>query len=96
MAKILLISENEKQNKTIIHALAKSSIAVLCSCDESSVLNYLQNGLVSLILIDEDLKTQDSAILCKKFHAAAMKENISIIALLNQPDDFAFPSGLIL
>ena len=87
MAKILLISENEKQNKTIIHALAKSSIAVLCSCDESSVLNYLQNGLISLILIDEDLKTQDSAILCKKFHAAAMKENISIIALLNQKTD---------
>ncbi len=83
MTKILLISENIKQNKQITKSLAKSSFAVICSCDETSVINYLQNGIVSLVLIDEDLKKQDSAIFCKQLHAAAIKENIAIIALVN-------------
>ena len=84
MTKVLLISENEKQNKQITQSLAKSSFAVICSSDEEAVLGYVQKGLVPLVIIDEDLKDPDSAILCKKLHAAAIKENVAIIALVNQ------------
>ena len=84
MTKVLLISDNEKQNEQIIQALAKSSFAVICSSDEAAALGYVQKGLVSLVIIDEELKVPDSAILCKKLHAAAIKENVVIIALVNQ------------
>ncbi len=84
MTKVLLISDNEKQNEQITQALAKSSFAVICSSDEAAALGYVQKGLVSLVIIDEELKVPDSAILCKKLHAAAIKENVVIIALVNQ------------
>ena len=69
MPKILLISDNEKQNKLITQLLAKNAITVFATTDESAIINYVEKALVSLVIIDESLKKQDSAILCKKIPA---------------------------
>ena len=66
MAKILLVSDDEKQNKLITQILSKTPAAVITSVDESAVLNYVEKALVSLVLIDESIKTLDALILCKK------------------------------
>lgn len=60
MAKILLVSDDEKQNKLITQILSKTPAAVITSVDESAVLNYVEKALVSLVLIDESIKTLDA------------------------------------
>ena len=77
MAKILLVSDDEKQNKLITQILSKTPAAVITSVDESAVLNYVEKALVSLVLIDESIKTLDALILCKKMQAYTLKENIA-------------------
>lgn len=83
MAKILLVSDDEKQNKLITQILSKTPAAVITSVDESAVLNYVEKALVSLVLIDESIKTLDALILCKKMQAYTLKENIAVISLVD-------------
>lgn len=85
MPKILLVSDNEKQNKLITQTLAKTPAAVITTTDEQSVLNYVEKSLVSLVIVDDELKSADALILCKKLQAYTLKENIAIISLI-KPD----------
>ena len=87
MPKILLISDNEKQNQLITQILAKNTITVFATTDESAIINYVEKALVSLVIIDESIKKQDAAILCKKMQAYTLKENITVISLIKQNTD---------
>lgn len=87
MPKILLISDNTKQNELITQILAKNAITVFATTDESAIINYVEKALVSQVIIDESLKTQDSAILCKKMQSYTLKENITVISLVKQNTD---------
>lgn len=87
MPKILLISDNAKQNELITQILAKNAITVFATTDESAIINYVEKALVSQVIIDESLKTQDAAILCKKMQSYTLKENITVISLVKQNTD---------
>ena len=87
MPKILLVSDDENQNKLITHSLSKTSTAVIASTDEAAILNYAEKGLISLIIVDEGLKNLDAVILCKKLQAFNIRENITIISLVAQDTD---------
>ena len=83
MPKILLVSDNEKQNKLITQVLSKLPAAVIASSDEESILNYVKKSLVSLVIVDEQLKNLDASILCKKMQPDTLKENIAVICLVD-------------
>ena len=85
MPKILLVSDNKKQIELISHVLAKTSIAVITSSDEEAILNYVEKNLISMIIIDEEVKNPDAIILCKKLRAFNIKDNIAIISVI-EPD----------
>lgn len=87
MPKILLISDNTKQNELITQILAKNAITVFATTDESAIINYVEKALVSQVIIDESLKSQDAAILCKKIQSYTLKENITVISLVKQNTD---------
>lgn len=87
MPKILLISDNTKQNELITQILAKNAITVFATIDESAIINYVEKALVSQVIIDESLKNQDAAILCKKMQSYTLKENITVISLVKQNTD---------
>lgn len=87
MPKILLVSDDENLNKIITQALAKTSTAVIVSTDESAILNYAEKSLISLIVIDENIKNPDALILCKKLQAFNIRENIAIISVINPDTD---------
>lgn len=87
MPKILLVSDNEKQNSLITQALAKTSTSVIVSADEAAILNYVEKSLISLIIVDEAVKDPDAVILCKKLQAFNVRENMAIICLLAQDTD---------
>ena len=87
MPKILLISDNAKQNELITQILAKNAITVFATTDESAIINYVEKALVSQVIIDESLKNQDAAILCKKMQSYTLKENITVISLVKQNTD---------
>ena len=84
MAKVLLVSDNEKQNEQISKALAKTSASIVVSTDETAIINYIEKSIVSMIIVDESLKSSDALILCKKIHAAAIKGNIAIVVIVSQ------------
>lgn len=83
MSKVLLVSVNEKQNESIIEALMHSGMAAIVSTDETAIFNYIQKGLVDLVIIDSELS--DAAILCKKLKAFIHSENVLILSLID-PD----------
>ena len=83
MPKILLVSDNEKQNKLITQVLSKISAAVIVSVDEEAILNYVKKSLVSLVIVDENIKNQDVSLLCKKMQPDTLKDNIAVVALVN-------------
>ena len=85
MPKILLVSDNKKQIELISQVLAKTSIAVITSSDEDAILNYVEKNLISMIIIDEEVKNPDAIILCKKLRAFNIKDNIAIISVI-EPD----------
>lgn len=87
MPKILLVSDNENQNKIISHAISKNSVAIITATEEKTVLNYAEKSLVSLIIVDEENQNCDPIILCKKLQSYTLKENIAIIALLKQDSE---------
>ena len=87
MSKILLVSDNEKQNKIISQALAKTPAALIISTDEAAILNYAEKSLISVIIIDEELKELNAIILCKKLQAFNIRENMAIICLISQDTD---------
>ena len=87
MPKILLVSDDENLNKIITQALARTSTAVIVSTDESAILNYAEKNLISLIVIDENIKNPDALILCKKLQAFNIRENIAIISVINPDTD---------
>lgn len=81
MPKILLISDNEKLNKNLTGLLAKNGIASFCSVDEAAIMSYVENSLVSVVVIDEALKKIDPLMICKRLQASVLKENIPLITL---------------
>ena len=87
MPKILLVSDNEKQNKIITQTLAKTSTAVIISTDEEAILNYVEKNLISMIIIDEAINETDATILCKKLQAFNVRENMATISLVAQDTD---------
>ncbi len=82
MSKILLISDNEKQNQLITKILSKSSLAVISATDEQSIVNCIERSLVQLILIDTEIKVLNATLLCKKLQSITHKENILTISLI--------------
>ena len=82
MSKILLISDNEKQNQLITKILSKSSVAVISATDEQSIVNCIERSLVQLILIDTEIKVLNATLLCKKLQSITHKENILTISLI--------------
>lgn len=87
MPKVLLVSDNEKQNKKIIDILSQNSTAVITSTDESAVFNYVEKSMVNLIIVDADIKKLDALILCKKLQARTLKDNVMVITLVKQDID---------
>ena len=87
MPKILLVSDNKKQIELISQVLAKTSIAVITSSDEEAILNYVEKNLISMIIIDEEVKNPDAIILCKKLRAFNIKDNIAIISVIDPDTD---------
>ena len=81
----MLVSDNKKQIELISQVLAKTSIAVITSSDEEAILNYVEKNLISMIIIDEEVKSPDAIILCKKLRAFNIKDNIAIISVI-EPD----------
>ncbi len=82
MSKILLISDNEKQNQLITKILSKSSLAVISATDEQSIVNCIERSLIQLILIDTEIKVLNATLLCKKLQSITHKENILTISLI--------------
>lgn len=82
MAKVLLISDNKKLHSIVTDALAKSPVSVITAAEEKNILNYAEKGLVSLILLDEEIKNIDALIICKKLQAYTLKHNIAIISIV--------------
>ncbi len=84
MAKLLLVTDDKKINDFVSQSLSKSALSCISSTDNDTIISYVQKGLVSLVVIDEKLQSCDPLILCKKLQAAAIKENIPVIALIEQ------------
>lgn len=87
MPKVLLISDNEKQNKKITDILSQSAITVITTTDEKAVFNYIEKSLINLIIVDTDLKIIDPLILCKKLQGHTLKDNVMVITLVKQDID---------
>lgn len=83
MAKILLVSDNNEQNLRIEQTLKKLALAVIVCTDEKEILNYAEKSLVSLIIVDEAVKSLDALILCKKLPSYTVKENICVVSLVD-------------
>lgn len=83
MAKILLVSDNNEQNLRIEQTLKKLALAVIVCTDEKEILNYAEKSLVSLIIVDETVKSLDALILCKKLPSYTVKENICVVSLVD-------------
>src|SRR5574344_145026 len=83
MSKILLISDNEKLCKNIEDALNKNAPSLVISIDENAIINYVEKSIVSLVIVDEAVKSLDALIICKKIQMYALKENVSIISLVD-------------
>ena len=83
MAKILLVSDNNEQNLRIEQTLKKRALAVIVCTDEKEILNYAEKSLVSLIIVDEAVKSLDALILCKKLPSYTVKENICVVSLVD-------------
>ncbi len=84
MAKLLLVTDDKKINDFVSQSLSKSALSCISSTDNDTIISYVQKGLVSLVVIDEKLQSCDPLILCKKLQTAAIKENIPVIALIEQ------------
>lgn len=82
MSKILLVSDNETQKNLISKALTKSPNALICSLDETAIINYVEKRQVAMVIIDEEVESLDAIILVKKLHSTAIKENIAIAAIV--------------
>ena len=83
MAKILLVSDNNEQNLRIEQTLKKLALAVIVCTDEKEILNYAEKSLVSLIIVDEAVKSLDALILCIKLPSYTVKENICVVSLVD-------------
>ena len=83
MAKILLVSDNNEQNLRIEQTLKKLALAVIVCTDEKEILNYAEKSLVSLIIVDDAVKSLDALILCKKLPSYTVKENICVLSLVD-------------
>ena len=59
MSKILLISDNEKLCKNIEDALNKNAPSLVISIDENAIINYVEKSIVSLVIVDEAVKSLD-------------------------------------
>lgn len=87
MPKILLISDNKKLNTEIETHLAKSGISLITSVDESAIINYIEKKLVSLVIVDEDVKKVDAIIITKKIQPTILKCNNAIISIVKHNTD---------
>lgn len=88
MSKILLVSNDETQNKLITQTMVKTSASIITCVDETAIINYVEKGMVSMVIVDESLGenigSPDALILCKKLQSTAIKENISIVSIINK------------
>lgn len=81
MSKVLLVSDNEKQNELITETLLRCGVTALVSVDEENIFSCVENGLVDLVIVDAGTKSIDSAILCKKLKAFLHTENLLLLLL---------------
>lgn len=81
MSKVLLVSDNEKQNELITETLLRCGVTTLVSVDEENIFSCVENGLVDLVIVDAGTKSIDSAILCKKLKAFLHTENLLLLLL---------------
>lgn len=83
MSKVLLVSDDEKQNALITETLLHCGVSTLVSVDEENIFSCAENGLVDLIIADAQTKSVDAAILCKKLKAFLHTENLLLILLVD-------------
>ena len=83
MSNIILVSDNETQNKLIVKSLAKNKVNILVSTDESFIIESVFRGQVSLVIVDESVSSVDSLILCKKIHSASIRENVGVVVIID-------------
>lgn len=81
MSKVLLVSDNEKQNELITETLLRCGVTALVSVEEENIFSCVENGLVDLVIVDAGTKSIDSAILCKKLKAFLHTENLLLLLL---------------
>ena len=81
MSKVLLVSDNEKQNELITETLLRCGVTTLVSVEEENIFSCVENGLVDLVIVDAGTKSIDSAILCKKLKAFLHTENLLLLLL---------------
>ena len=81
MSKVLLVSDNEKQNELITETLLRCGVTAIVSVDEENIFSCVENGLVDLVIVDAGTKSIDSAILCKKLKAFLHTENLLLLLL---------------
>ena len=81
MSKVLLVSDNEKQNELITETLLRCGVTTLVSVEEENIFSCVENGLVDLVIVDAGTKSIDSAILCKKLKVFLHTENLLLLLL---------------
>lgn len=89
MSKVLLVSENTKENEEAASILSQSGIGVIVCTDEEGIFNYIEKNLIDLIIIDADIKALNPVILCRKLKAYVHTENILILSLINHDGDIS-------
>lgn len=83
MSNIILVSDNETQNNLILKALAKNKVNVLISTDEKFIIESVFRGQVSMVVVDETVRSVDALFLCKKIHSASIRENVGVAVLID-------------
>ena len=82
MSKVLLVSDNEKQNEIITETLLHCGVSTIVSVDEENIFSCVENGLVDLVIVDAQTGTIDAPILCKKLKAFLHTENLLLVLLV--------------
>ncbi len=82
MSKVLLVSDNEKQNEIITETLLHCGVSTIVSVDEENIFSCVENGLVDLVIVDAQAGTIDAPILCKKLKAFLHTENLLLVLLV--------------
>lgn len=87
MSNVLIVGDDDAQNKIIESALGKNSITTIISQDEDDVFKKLEDEQISLIILDAGMQKFDALILSRKLKSYTHLENILVIAIVQSEKD---------